>query len=164
MSSSQPYDSNSQKRDKFATVYTDASGNKKSWSWAFFARTCGRYHSGSGTVGHRSRKNLKIAQSNSAEMYAIYMAVKEIINVWPDVKGIFVNTDNKTCCFFFWPSRNNPGCVSSKKIYLMIQELLDGRWIRVKWVKGHQKSKNIRAYLNNKVDGMARRVEKAKGK
>lgn len=141
-------------KEDFVTIYTDASliWKKGEAFWAFHAKCCkGRYQD-------RGEADRTIWDSNIAEMYAICIAVWKCLKKWPHVSGFFVNTDSKVCCKIWWDWENSPNIPEAIEMKNNLKKSLGDRWIKVKWVKGHQEKDDARAYLNNKVDHMAKKL------
>ena len=143
----------------FVTIYTDASYYRGQGKWAFFAK-CRQ-----GKLEMSGHANRRLCSSNSAEMYAICMAIWCCLRKWPGLQGFFINTDSLTCCQIIWPFRKSPQVSQAVKMFEKIERRIGNRWIRAKHVKGHQNMNGcVRAFLNNKVDGMARKAKKKKRK
>jgi ribonuclease HI len=145
-------------KDEFVTIYSDASfcPNQKIMGWAFYSRCS------SGKMKKYGLLNEKTNCSTTAEMEAILIAVKRTIRRWPHLKGVFVNCDSLTSCELLWPSNlketDHYNLPRAQKIKDEIISLLEskGMWLRVKHVKGHQVSDNVRSYLNNFCDKKAK--------
>ncbi len=138
--------------DTFATIYTDASFDDRSHrgAYAYYIKTS------KGVIQDRGAAS-NLDNSNHAEMLAIYKAVEAVVNKWPDLNGVFVNTDSLACCEIFWPFRPTvKGRGRTREVYEALVRLLNGRWTRAKHVKGHTGGNDVRSYLNNKVDNFAR--------
>ena len=132
----------------FITLYTDASLKNGSSVLAW------RGKCSEGSIdGHITTPADNIQW---AEMMAIKLAIKDAMEKFPNVSGLFVNSDNLTCAQSFWTFRNAkiPGCIAElhKEIYEMIGE----KWIRAKHVKAHTGKKDIRSYMNRTVDKMTK--------
>ena len=138
--------------DFFATIYTDASFDDSSrrGAYAYYIKTS------KGVIQNKGPAS-NLDHSNHAEMLAIYKAVEEALKKWPDLKGLFVNTDSLACCHIIWPfHKGSRGRGQTGEVYKSLVQLINGRWIRAKHVKGHTGRNDVRSYLNNKVDHFAR--------
>lgn len=97
-----------------------------------------------------------------AEMKAIAEGIKMALLVYPDLKGFFINSDNKYCVELFWEFTNSR---PNEKITLYLEEVLSalgtGRWIRTKHVKAHTSGDDIRSHMNRSVDKMTRKGKQA---
>jgi len=91
-----------------------------------------------------------------AEMKAILCGVHDAIWHFPQVTGFFINSDNLQCVQTFWTFRNKPPHKDLKPIYDKILEIADGRWIRAKHVKAHTGGKDVRSWMNRRVDKLTR--------
>lgn len=137
----------------FVTIYSDASigrkGAGKRARWAFYAKCeLGVLED----CGHADRDGLDV---NAAEMYAICMAIWKCYCKWPSLEGFFVNTDSMHCCYVWWPHRKDPRGDACIEMRDKLVAKLGGRWVRVKHVKGHRGGRDVRSYLNRRVDRMA---------
>jgi len=143
------------------TIYTDASykihnGQANRGAWAFFAKCSHGESRGAGKIPE-SRMRRDIKGSTDAEMFAICQAIWSVHKKWPDVKGFFVNTDSLYCCQVVWPFRDRGGHPEVKEMFRKLTtQLPKDIWFRFKHVRAHQKSHNVRAYLNNLCDAMAK--------
>ncbi len=144
--------------DFFATIYTDASFdvNTGRGAYAYYIKTSKGKAQADGPASD-------LENSNHAEMLAIYKAVEDALNRWPDLKGLFVNTDSLACCHIIWPfykgGRRNKG--NTGEVYRSLVKLINGRWIRAKHVKAHTGGGDVRSYLNRKVDHFAGKTMRA---
>jgi ribonuclease HI len=102
--------------------------------------------------------------SNTAEFSAILAGVARALAEWDDVEGIQVNTDSQTAISYLKFSaelsqlRRKEWLVFRTRLYTM----LDKRncKIQFKHVKGHQRPTHVRAYINDRVDALARKKNK----
>ena len=140
-------------RQKFITIYTDASFHPTTGlsRWAFYAR-CDE-----GKLVQDGETHRRLKDSNEAEMYAICRAIWECFRKWPHLRGFFVNTDSLHCCRVWWPYWEDPTGKGCSEMRDKITAKLQGRWVRVKHVRAHQKNIGVRSYLNNLVDRLASR-------
>lgn len=137
--------------DFFATIYTDASFdvNTGRGAYAYYIKTSKGRVQGDGPASN-------LDSSNHAEMLAIYKAVEDALTRWPDLKGLFVNTDSLSCCHIIWPyHKGSRGKGATGEVYRNLVKLINGRWIRAKHVKAHTGGGDVRSYLNRKVDHFA---------
>lgn len=146
-------------KSDFVTIYTDASWHSetKKARWAFYAKcTWGTM------MEHGDVQDRKVHSSNEAEMFAICMAIWKCLKKWPGVIGFFVNTDSMHCCQVWWPFRRDPHGNACLKMRERLTPHLQGRWVKVKHVLGHQEGDDIRTRLNNLVDSLASQRQRKK--
>lgn len=151
--------------------------------WLYWATlyTDGSYaHGQGGSYAFRVRHNLppiRIEESgqlpdckdaNLAEATAILRGVERILSTYERVDGIGVNTDSQTAIsllkFKARPHRRD----DFRAVQRAFRALLDRKEqeqgfpvkIRMKWVKGHQNSRDTRAWLNNRCDELAGKQRK----
>ncbi len=136
--------------DFFATIYTDASFdvNTGRGAYAYYIKTSKGRAQADGPASN-------LENSNHAEMLAIYKAVEDALTRWPELKGLFVNTDSLACCEVIWPFHKTRGRGNTREVHESLVKLVNGRWIRAKHVKGHTGRGDVRSYLNRKVDHFA---------
>jgi hypothetical protein len=135
----------------FITIYTDASvknhimRTQVAWrgkcQWGMIEGVQALRHD-----GHVAR----------AEMRAILCGVHDAIFHYPEVTGLFINSDNLQCVQTFWSFLNRPPHHEVKRTYEKILEIADGRWIRAKHVKAHTGGKDVRSWMNRRVDKLTR--------
>ncbi len=138
----------------WVTLYTDASydGNQAGWGvWVRHAQ---------GRIVEKGRCPSGIQDSNAAELYAILMGAKIVLEqVHPiaRVTGLLVNSDSQTALEIVKFGARPPRRVDFAQLQKAIVEPLDAENIRrrCKWVKAHQKSQDTRSWLNNAVDRLA---------
>jgi len=137
--------------DFFITLYTDASMRDGVTTTVAWRGKCNL-----GTV--EGAVQIMSHDIHHAEMSAMLYGIRDALARWPDLVGVFVNSDNLNCVQAFWTFRDfkTPGpAVGVKKD---IEQALAGRWIRTKHVKGHSGRGNIRSYMNWSVDRMTRKA------
>jgi ribonuclease HI len=130
------------------TIYTDASGNG---GYAYYIRYSKEplRIKGNGTSKYRD--------SNASELNAIVRAVEVALQNWDCIEGFGINSDSQTALEL--AKKNSPlhRRPDLRRLQLELRKLLGHRHIRCKWVKGHQVSNDVRAYLNNWCDSQARK-------
>lgn len=143
----------------WVTIYTDASWfpETKEGGWGFWAK------SSKGRITNHGKLPEWVNCSNSAEIAAILIGVIEVFEAWPDeITGVLVCTDSQVAMHYL---RFRPNGVDGLKrndwlkIRELLYELLDSQDVKIKirHVKGHQKSRTTQAWLNNKVDEFTRK-------
>jgi ribonuclease HI len=138
----------------WVTAYTDASFRDGRGSWAVWLR------SGEGRIVQKGQCPPETDTSTGAELYAVWMAVKLATESWPQTAGVFINADCQAVLKALWPwskelSRQSLSTLQKQIIDFTVQKNVK---IRTKHVKGHQLSSNVRAYLNNRADALAKSV------
>lgn len=147
----------SQNKSFFVTIYTDASHcpDTKRAVWAFYARCS------DGVIKEHGECKGTVNCSTSAEMYAIYEAVKMCKAEWPELEGFFINTDSLTSCKMLWPDNlaktDHYKIPQAQRIKRYIEGDMKqwGTWSRVKHVKAHTGQNDIRSWLNRWCDKRA---------
>lgn len=91
-----------------------------------------------------------------AEMFAIFYAVKESLEKFPRLSGLFINSDNLQCVHSFWTFRSVKIHKDILDVRREVLRLAGPRWIRTKHVKAHTGNKDIRSYMNRTVDHLTR--------
>ncbi len=134
----------------FITLYTDASLKGDRATIAFRGKCSKGSISGSEEVDSHD--------IHHAEMLAIAYAIHESIEKWPELDGVFVNSDNLNCVRAFWTFANYPCPHQAVKVKEWIHVMLDDRWIRTKHVKAHTGRRDVRSYMNRQVDLMTKRA------
>lgn len=142
------------------TLYCDASfcPTTRVGGWAVWLRSDKGRLIESGTLpGY-------IEESFEAELAAIYAGVYRAVTRWPETEAVFVRSDCETA--FIKLDRPDttwrPGAV---RLVEKVLGLRDEHKIRLVkgWVKGHQRGHSTEAYLNRRVDHLARHeMEKAR--
>lgn len=143
----------------WVTIYTDASWfpEAEEGGWGFWAK------SDKGRITNHGKLPPWVSCSNAAEIAAILIAVVEVFEAWPDeITGILVCTDSQVAMHYL---RYRPNGTDSLKrddwleIRGLLYELLDSQEVKIKirHVKGHQRSRTTQAWLNNKVDEFTRK-------
>lgn len=136
------------------TIYCDASfrGEETGWGCWIKSPTCRIVKSGTSTGP---------SCSASAEMLAALESIKlALLNHEEKIEGILLNSDC-LCVVENLNFKNHQKTTKNTKIMeykTQILQLIQSRniKIRTKHVKGHQKDKSIRTYLNNQVDKISR--------
>lgn len=121
----------------WVTVYTDASWKHGKAGWAVWCRSI---------LGRIVATGFLECVSNmEAETVAVRHAIKIVLTQWPSVHGIQVNTD----------------CLEVEQIIQPeLSQLLSGRHIRFKHVKGHHNTGTTRSWINMRVDSLAKQARK----
>jgi len=144
----------------FATIYTDASYDEKLriGTYGYYIKCNNGKLEGNGAVKD-------VHNTVHAEMIAIYKGIKAAIEKWPELPGVFVNTDNMDCCKLMWPwikhKRMNNINGPPGKVKQLIKQALGKRWDRYKHVKGHTGRDDIRSRVNKIVDRSAHKTLKS---
>lgn len=105
-----------------------------------------------------------VHSSNDAEICAVWAAIYTAVTLLrrDQANIIVVKTDSQTACAAFGYGESGRPRMDSR-IWDLVRkslELADRHDLKVvvSWVKGHQKADNVKAYLNGRVDKMARRA------
>jgi ribonuclease HI len=99
------------------------------------------------------------SQSYEAELAAIYAGIYRTLSRWPNTTAILVRSDCETALHLMsnlYQGRHQGARRLATKIHGLQREV--GVRLIPRWVKGHQRGTNTDAYLNNRVDEMARSV------
>lgn len=93
-------------------------------------------------------------------MSAILLGVEKTLKSWTGVEGVLINTDSQTAISYL--KFNTDASVLKRQDWLSFRkglyDLLDAHAckIRFKFVQGHQRPFDVRAYLNGQVDLLAK--------
>lgn len=148
------------KDNMWVTIYTDASWfpETKEGGWGFWAK------SDRGRITKHGKLPKWVKCSNSAEIAAILIGVVEIFETWrnEEIKGVLVCTDSQVAMHYLKYRPNGVEGLKRNdwlKIRAILYELLDSQdcLIKIRHVKGHQKTNTRQAWLNNKVDEFTRK-------
>lgn len=134
----------------FITIYTDASFHlrEKKGIVAWIGKCS------AGTI--EGSVKIDTPDVNHAEMSAILFSIKDALKKFPDLEGFFINSDNMGCVRSFWTFARYDPPYPTRKVFVKIQLALGDRWIRTKHVKAHTEKKDVRSYLNRRVDQLTR--------
>ncbi len=138
-----------QKKSDFITLYTDASHNQKTKqaTLGYKGRCC------FGKI-EKSIPMENISDNNLAELLAIEAAIKDSVELYPNLEGFFINTDSKTSQSVMMGQIE--GHPDMKAVRDRIMLLVGKRWIRTKWVKAHTNRTDIRSHMNREADSLTR--------
>lgn len=137
----------------WVTLYTDASWRSDRGSLAYWIR------SDKGRIVEALSCPSEVRCNNTAEFAAIVVGVQRTLSLWDDVEGIQVNTDSQTAIAYLKFGVDTQSL--RRKDWLgyrtQLYEMLDQRNCKVqfKFVKGHQRPTQVRAYINDRVDSLA---------
>lgn len=135
----------------WVTLYTDAaySHDDGSAGWGIWAR------SELGRIVKHGKAPTWIDDVNAAEIYAIVTGVGLIVEAWPDVVGVQVNTDSSTALRAVAGKPTNGKTI--ERCARMLEDLIEKYKIvlRGKHVRAHGRGKDVRTWLNNAVDRLA---------
>lgn len=140
----------------FATIYSDASFNHETGhaAYSFYIKCSkGKVEDSASVEG--------VQDVNHAEMFAIYKGVEAALHKWPELEGVFVNTDSLVCCHILWPFRNTKDDHKSRRAVdtaSLITKILGDKWMRTKHVKAHTGGSDIRSKVNRLVDRKAKKA------
>jgi ribonuclease HI len=137
----------------WVTCYTDASYvfKTKTAAYAFWLK------SDKGRVKFSGCCPGWVADSNSAEAYAIYAALKRAVEEWPETDGVLVVSDCDAAIRLCWPWSKDSKSTCLRTVRKLIRSVKSrsGVDIRTRHVKGHQKNSTQSAWLNNWCDEQA---------
>ena len=104
-------------------------------------------------------------QSNEAELAAIYAGIYRTSKRWPTTTAILVRSDCQTALELM-DKKYRPRSRGAHRLASKIHRLQEEGGFRLipRWVKGHQRGNKTDAWLNNKVDELARKVMEAERK
>jgi hypothetical protein len=140
----------------WVTCYTDASFSRTAAGWGVWLR------SARGRIVRHGACPPYVSSANEAEMAAIFAGVFLARRAWGEaVRGLVVYTDSQAAIGFLRDEalsariqRSAPGIVRLReKIRSLAGE--HGIELDLRWVKGHQRTNTVRAYLNARCDQLA---------
>lgn len=134
-----------QEENDFITLYTDASYCHKTRRATIAWR--GKCRLG---VVHGDQCLTDVQNIQVAEMLAIREGIKDALRSYPNLIGVFINSDSLDCVHALWPFKPTPKW--AMELVQEIQKILGTRWIRTKHVKAHTGNKDVRSYMNHAVD------------
>jgi ribonuclease HI len=97
---------------------------------------------------------------------AIYAGIYRVATRWPQTEAILVRSDCQTALIWMRKSKRSQLRPEGAKrllgkIETLQQKNPSGLRLIPRWVKGHQRGSKTDAWLNNKVDELARKVMEA---
>jgi ribonuclease HI len=136
----------------WVTLYTDASFHQEDGgSWACWLRS---------DLGRDISKGVcppHVIDSNLAEMHAILEGITRARAIWGNLVGILVKTDSQTAVDVLKYRAPRPRRSDYAKIQkLVVEALAPNIMIRVRWTPGHQRPNTTAAWINGRVDSLAR--------
>jgi len=140
----------------WVTLYTDASFDGTTGSWAIWLR------SEKGRIVKYGKCPAAVDDNNAAEMYAALVGITVALRDWGPLVGIQVNSDNQVVCSSLWPWSKDNRHPTIHRLQTAIRKLAQENSIklRTKHVRGHQRPTHTRAWLNNRCDRLARKAAK----
>lgn len=133
------------------TLYCDASwyAEESVGGWAVWVRS---------TYGRIVRAGVcpdYLTNSYEAEIAAIFAGLHLTTKAWPELKSILVRSD---CTGALRALENPPRSPGGKRLHSKIVELRQEHGLKLipAWVRGHQGGSRRDAWLNRKVDEMAK--------
>ena len=136
----------------WVTAYTDASFKDGVGGWAIWLR------SELGRVVLSGKCPETVTDNSLAEMYAIGKAIGTAKDTWSVTTGVQINTDHQGCITLLKRGDFSKPITSDLELLAWdIRAMVNNHRLRLhlKHVKGHGNGRDIRSYLNNKVDGLA---------
>ena len=134
----------------FITIYTDASFRREKQE----AIIAWRGRCDGGTI--EGSKKIKSHDVNHAEMSAILWGIVDALERFKNIQGFFINSDNLGCVKAFWTFGDHQCPAPAKQVFDEIFLVIGERWVRTKHVKAHTGRKDVRSYMNRRVDKMTR--------
>ena len=140
----------------WVTCYTDASFTRRAGGWGVWLR------SARGRIVRQGACPPYVKSSDQAEMAAIFAGIYLAHRAWgAAVRGLVVYTDSQAAIGFLSKEaprarvqRKAPGVMRLReKIQALAEE--HGIELDLRWVKGHQRTNTVRAYLNQQCDRLA---------
>jgi hypothetical protein len=140
----------------WVTCYTDASFTPTAAGWGVWLR------SARGRIVRHGACPPYVSSANEAEMAAIFAGIYLARRTWGEaVRGLVVYTDSQAAVGFLGGEalkarieRNAPGIAKLReRIRTFSSE--HGIELDLRWIKGHQRTNTVRAYLNARCDQLA---------
>ncbi len=139
----------------WVTCYTDASYSPMSGgAWGVWLR------SNLGRLKRHGRCPDYVRNSIQAELAAIFAGVHLSLARWgAAVEGILIRSDSQGALVWLEPDRPPARDKALRKLQSKIHEAAGTHGVTLsgRWVKGHQKTGSLEAFLNNQCDKMARK-------
>lgn len=137
----------------WVTLYTDASYSHHDHAagWGIWAR------SEFGRIVKNGKAPDWIRDGNAAEIYAVVAGLEQIVETWPGVSGVLVNSDSEAVLRAIAGGTIRHGHL--QQCAKMMREISKkhGIRLRAKYVRAHGRGKDVRTWLNNAVDRLASR-------
>lgn len=137
-------------RSAWATIYTDASLDAPAAGVAFWAAS--QY----GRLIESAPVEEPVHDSLLAELHAVRIGVNRTLKEWPEVRALRVTSDSKGALQYL---RGDVRSKKRKDVMELVERTLQTErdvYLRFVWVKGHQRGPGTPAYVNRRVDEMAR--------
>lgn len=140
----------------WVTLYSDASLGPDGASWGVWLR------SEAGRIIESSVFPPSVRDSNLAEILAVIEGIRIGRVRWPQATGFLVRTDSQTAVSILRyraPPHRRADFRDAQKTLTSI--LAPDVRIRMTWTPGHQRPDNVRAWINNRVDQLAREARRS---
>ena len=138
----------------WVTLYTDASFKNDQGTWAVWIR------SNQGRIVLNGLCPKSVTNSLAAEAFAIHKGIAAIIEELTDVIGIHINSDCLSLKTAFFPWGKDIKDKETLRIQTVVKKKIAENLIKIRFshVKAHQRNDNVRSYLNNKCDLLAKKA------
>ncbi|WP_080682449.1 ribonuclease H family protein [Sorangium cellulosum] len=140
----------------WVTCYTDASFTPIAAGWGVWLRST------RGRIVRHGACPPYVSSANEAELAAIFAGVYLARKVWGDaVRGLVVYTDSQAAVRFLSDEALKPRIQRNAPAVARLRERIrtfsneHGIELDLRWVKGHQRTNTVRAYLNARCDQLA---------
>lgn len=135
-----------------STLYTDATWDqtRRRGGWAIWCR------SDSGRIVKYGPVPSYVEDNNVAEFSAIFAGIHIIRTEWSQTTMIVLKTDSQAALNVI-NGDNEPWSTGARRLQQKVKTALGNTKLRASWVKGHQRGSSVPAWLNNKVDQLAKR-------
>ena len=134
----------------WATVYTDASFDPPAAGVAFWAA------SRHGRLIKAEPILEPVRDSLMAELHAVHVAVERTLQEWPMLSALRITSDSKSALGFLKGTAKNGKRDDVAKVVAAVLAYESHVFLKFVWVKGHQNSDTVPAYVNRQVDEMAK--------
>ncbi|WP_437991014.1 ribonuclease H family protein [Sorangium sp. So ce145] len=141
----------------WVTCYTDASFSPIVAGWGVWLRST------RGRIVRHGACPPYVSSANEAELAAIFAGVYLARKAWGEaVRGLVVYTDSQAAVRFLSDGALKPRIQRNAPAVARLRERIrtfsneHGIEMDLRWVKGHQRTNTVRAYLNARCDQLAR--------
>lgn len=141
-----------EKRVRDVTLYADASWGPRSGKggWGVWAT------SDAGRIIRAGPCPPYCADSNDAELAAIFAGLHLVRTTWPDYRTVLVRSDSQDALNRLLKRPSPPRTPAMQPLALKIDAMHDRLEIVPFWVRGHQSTGTRHGYVNDKVDQLSR--------
>ncbi len=144
----------------WVTCYSDASFHPHTGgAWGVWLR------SDRGRIRRQGLCPKYVVNANQAELAAIFAGLHLALTAWEGVRGINVRSDCQGALHWLAAGLPPARADATRRLQMKIRGLVETHGIELvpRWVRGHQRSSSVEAFLNNHCDRAAGTVRRSHG-